>query len=77
MNWIKLTPAHSAAIAALTATNPTSHFVTPVLDTHGDAWLTADVLTETRGVFAHYGDILSALTPTDETPVFPAEETES
>ncbi len=71
MNWIKLTPEQASAIAALSATNPTNNFVVPVADAQGDTWLAADVLTETNGLFSHYRELLTELTPTDEIPCFP------
>ena len=70
MQWIKLTSPQAAELAALSESNPTSNFVSPLIDVDGAQWIGADCLTEVSGVFAHYAPLLSTLAPTAEEPIF-------
>lgn len=63
MNWIKLTPAQAAELAALSASNPGNDFVTARLDKFGSAWLGSDVLGA-ADQFEHYAAFLAGLAPT-------------
>jgi hypothetical protein len=71
MNWLKITPAQAATLAALNASTPTNYHIAPVKDAAGNLWVKAELRAAPE--YAHFAAWLAQdFTAQGVEPIWPA-----